>query len=56
MKPNTAWFTLTVEDIQNQAESEIGRKLSDKELEFVMHRAPDGIDWIEAICIAIGML
>lgn len=53
---NNTWFSLNVDDIQKQAESEIGRRLTDDEIAFVIHRAPDGIDWTEAICIAIGML
>jgi hypothetical protein len=56
MNPNKAWFSLTYEDIQNQAQSEIGRQLTDDEFAFVIHRAGQGIEWIEPVCIAIGML
>jgi hypothetical protein len=56
MKNSTIWFRLGVEDIQRQAESEIGRTLTDDEIRFVIHRAEQGIEWIEPVCIAIGML
>lgn len=56
MHKNHIWFSLNVEDIQSQAESEIGRRLDDDELAYVIHRAEQGIEWIDPICIAIGML
>lgn len=56
MRNNSVWFRLTVEDIQSQALSEIGRRLTDDEIHYVIHRAEQGIEWSEAVCIAIGML
>ncbi len=56
MNPNTAWFTLIIEDIQNQAQTEIGRPLTDDKLAFVIHRAEQCIEWVDPVCIAIGML
>lgn len=44
------------DEIQHQAKSQLGRRLTDDEIAFVIHRAPDGMDRTEAICIALGML
>ena len=56
MRNSNVWFRLTIEDIQSQAESEIGRRLADDEIQYVIHRAEQGIEWIDSVCIAIGML
>ena len=46
-------YSLNIEDVQNVAEEEIGRELSEKELEIVEDKIGDYIDWYSAIDITI---
>jgi hypothetical protein len=44
---------LNIEDVQNVAEEELGRKLAKKELKIIEDKLGDYIDWYSAIDIAI---
>jgi len=46
-------YSISIEDAQNVAEQEIGRKLTKKELEIVEDKIGDYMDWYEAINMAI---
>jgi hypothetical protein len=46
-------YSINVEDVQNVAEEELGRKLSKKELEIIEDKIGDYIDWYGAINIAV---
>lgn len=46
-------YSINIEDIQNVAEEELGRKLSKRELEIVEDKIGDYIDWYSAIDLAI---
>lgn len=49
-------YSINVEDIQNVAEEELGRKLSKKELKTIEGKIGDYIDWYGAIDTAIQHL
>ncbi len=53
---NRIVYSLDVEDLQNVAEQEIGRELTNKETEFIENRLGDYLDWYAAIASAIGDL
>ncbi|HLB70893.1 MAG: hypothetical protein OIN88_14195 [Candidatus Methanoperedens sp.] len=42
-------YSINIEDAQNVAEQELGRKLSKKELKLIEDKIGDYIDWYEAI-------
>ena len=46
-------YSINIEDIQNVAEQELGRKLGEKELKVIENKIGDYIDWYEAINTAI---
>lgn len=46
-------YSINVEDVQNVAEEELGRKLSKKELEIIEDKIGDYIDWYGAINITV---
>jgi hypothetical protein len=46
-------YSINIEDVQNVAEEEHGRKLTKKELEIIEDKLGDYIDWYGAIDIAI---
>ena len=46
-------YSINIEDIQNVAEEELGRKLSERELKIVADKIGDYIDWYGAIDLAI---
>ncbi len=46
-------YYLNVEDLQTVARSEIGRDLSDKELELVKKDLGNFIDWFSAVQLSI---
>lgn len=46
-------YSINIEDVQNVAEEEHGRKLAKKELEIIEDKLGDYIDWYSAIDIAI---
>ena len=53
MKPSKIIYSINIEDIQNVAEEEHRRKLSEKELKIIEDKLGDYIDWYGAIDIAI---
>jgi hypothetical protein len=53
MKPSKIIYSINIEDVQNVAEEELGRKLSKKELEIIEDKIGDYIDWYSAIDFAI---
>lgn len=42
-------YSINIEDVQNVAEEELGRELTEKELEIVEDKLGDYIDWYSAI-------
>lgn len=46
-------YSINIEDVQNVAEEELGRKLSKRELEIVEDKLGDYIDWYSAIDFTI---
>jgi len=46
-------YSISIEDVQNVAEEELGRKLAKKELKMIEDEIGDYIDWYGAIDIAI---
>jgi len=53
MKSSKIIYSINIEDIQNVAEEEHGRKLSEKELKIIEDKIGDYIDWYGAIDFAI---
>ena len=53
MKPSKIIYSINIEDVQNVAKEELGRKLSKKELEIIEDKLGDYIDWYSAIDTAI---
>lgn len=49
-------YSINIEDIQNVAEEELGRKLSKKELKIIEDKIGDYIDWYGAIDMAMQHL
>ena len=50
---NNIIYQLTVEDIQNVAEENFGRKLTNKEIKKIIDPIADGIQWYYIIYYAI---
>ncbi|MFZ3064097.1 MAG: hypothetical protein WA277_02285 [Nitrospirota bacterium] len=46
-------YSINIEDVQNVAEEEHGRKLTTKELKIIEDKIGDYIDWYSAIDMAI---
>jgi hypothetical protein len=53
---NRIVYSINVDDLQNVADQELDRELTDKEIEFVENRLGDYIDRYEAIASAINEL
>jgi hypothetical protein len=53
---NRIVYSIDVEDLQNVADQELDRELTDKETEFIENRLGDYVDWYGAIASAIGDL
>ena len=47
-------YSINVEDIQNVAEEQLGRELTEKEVHFVEDRLGDYIDWYDSISFALS--
>ena len=56
INPEKIIYSINIEDIQNVAEQELERKLTDKELRLVEDKVGDYINWYEAILNAINEL
>ncbi|MBI5213033.1 MAG: hypothetical protein HY957_06630 [Nitrospirae bacterium] len=46
-------YSINIEDVQNVAEEELGRKLNNKELKIIEDKIGDCIDWYESILFTI---
>lgn len=46
-------YSINIEDVQNVAEEELGRRLSKRELEIVEDKIGDYIDWYSTIDLTI---
>jgi len=46
-------YSINIEDVQNVAEEELGRKLTKKELKIIEDKLGDYIDWYSTIDMAI---
>lgn len=46
-------YSLNIEDVQNVATEELGRKLNNTELKIIENKIGDYIDWYESINMAI---
>ena len=46
-------YSINIEDVQNVAEEELGRKLTKKELKIIEDKLGDYIDWYSAIDITL---
>ena len=51
--PNRIVYSLNVEDLQTIADQDLGRELSEKEIQKVENRVGDYISWDEAISASI---
>jgi hypothetical protein len=49
-------YSINVEDLQNVAEQEIDRELTDKEIEFIENRLGDYLDWYGVIASAMNCI
>jgi len=49
-------YSLNVEDLQNVAEQELDRELTDEEIKIVEDRLGDYIDWYETIAMVLAEL
>ncbi|MDA2917929.1 hypothetical protein MYX76_00275 [Desulfobacterota bacterium AH_259_B03_O07] len=49
-------YSINVEDLQNVADQELDRELTDKEIEFIENRIDDYIDWYGTITLALNDL
>lgn len=49
-------YSINVEDVQNVAEQELERELSDEEIKIVEDRLVDYIDWYGSIALVLGEL
>ncbi|MCG2709157.1 MAG: hypothetical protein L6246_02395 [Thermodesulfovibrionales bacterium] len=47
-------YSLNIEDVQNVAEEELGRRASKKELKIIEDKVGDYIDWHEAISLSLN--
>jgi len=54
--PEKIIYSINIEDIQNVAEQELERQLTEKELRLVEDKVGDYINWYEAILNAIYAL
>jgi glutamyl-tRNA reductase len=46
-------YSINIEDVQNVAEEELGRRLMNKELKIIENKISDYIDWYSAIDTAM---
>ncbi len=53
MKKNKIIYQLVINDIQNVAEQEIDRKLTEKEIEEIKESIAEKIKWYEAVADSI---
>jgi len=56
MKVDKIVYSMNVEDVQNVAEEQLGRELTEKEVNFVEDRLGDYVDWYDSICFVLNDL
>ncbi|MBE7446977.1 MAG: hypothetical protein HS132_17865 [Planctomycetia bacterium] len=56
INPEKIIYSINIEDIQNVAEQELDRKLTEEELRLVEDRLGDYVGWYEAILNAMNEL
>jgi uncharacterized protein YgfB (UPF0149 family) len=56
MRKNKVIYRLIVEDVQNVAQQELDRDLSDAEIEKILDEIAENISWYDAIANAIQKL
>ncbi len=49
-------YSINIEDVQNVAEEQLGRELTEKEVNFVEDRLGDYVDWYDSICFVLNDL
>ncbi len=54
MRKDRIIYSINIEDVQNVAQQELGRDLTDSELKIVEAKIGDQFDWFEAIASVIG--
>ncbi len=54
MRKDKIIYSINIEDVQNVAQQELGRDLTDKELKIVEDKIGDEIDWFETIASVIA--
>lgn len=54
MRKDKIIYSINIEDVQNVAQQELGRDLTDKELKIVEDKIGDQFDWFEAIASVIA--
>lgn len=54
MRKDRIIYSLNIADVQNVAQQELGRDLTDNELKIVEDKIGDQFDWFEAIASVIG--
>ena len=47
-------YSINIEDVQNVAEQELNRLLTDEELKLVEDKIGDYMNWYDAVAILIG--
>jgi len=55
MKKNKIIYSINIEDVQNVAQEELERDLTDGELRIIEDKIGDQFDWHEAIASVIAM-
>ncbi|MEW6360008.1 MAG: hypothetical protein AB1696_26965 [Planctomycetota bacterium] len=55
MRKDKIIYSINIEDVQNVAEQELGRALTDAELKIAEDKIGDYFDWYEAIASLIAM-
>ncbi|MBS3918778.1 MAG: hypothetical protein KG012_07825 [Deltaproteobacteria bacterium] len=54
MRKDKIIYSINIEDVQNVAQQELGRALTDSELKIVEDKIGDQFDWFEAIASVIA--
>ncbi len=53
MRKNKVIYQLNIEDVQNVAEQQLDRKLTNAEIEKILDRIADNLPWYDAVADAI---
>jgi nucleoside-triphosphatase THEP1 len=55
MRKNKIIYSINIEDVQNVAQEQVGRALTDRELKIIEDKIGDQFDWYEAIASLISV-